>query len=185
MTVQDGLQAMKLQDLKSKTPTDLLAFAEELEIENASSMRKQDMLFAILKELAERNVEITGTGVVETLPDESRGWLAGLKDGHVGRALNLMHTRPNHDWTLDGLSREVGLSRSSFAERFAGMVGIPPMQYLQRWRLQAAASRLSQGAASIAVIAAEAGYESEAAFSRAFKKAVGTPPAEWRKSKCV
>src|ERR1700742_2594746 len=69
MTGQDGLQAMKLQDLKSKTPTDLLAFAEELEIENASSMRKQDMLFAILKELAERNVEITGQGVVETLPD--------------------------------------------------------------------------------------------------------------------
>jgi transcription termination factor Rho len=69
MTVQSGLQAMKLQDLKSKTPTDLLAFAEELDIENASSMRKQDMLFAILKELAERNVEITGTGVVETLQD--------------------------------------------------------------------------------------------------------------------
>jgi transcription termination factor Rho len=69
MTVQDGLQVMKLQDLKSKKPADLLAFAEELEIENASSMRKQDMLFAILKELAERNVEITGTGVVETLQD--------------------------------------------------------------------------------------------------------------------
>ncbi|MBV8977966.1 MAG: transcription termination factor Rho [Alphaproteobacteria bacterium] len=69
MTVQSGLQAMKLQDLKSKTPTDLLAFAEDLEIENASSMRKQDMLFAILKELAERNVEITGSGVVETLQD--------------------------------------------------------------------------------------------------------------------
>jgi transcription termination factor Rho len=69
MTVQDGLQAMKLQDLKSKSPTDLLAFAEDLEIENASSMRKQDMLFAILKELAEREVEITGTGVVETLQD--------------------------------------------------------------------------------------------------------------------
>src|SRR5258708_20149597 len=65
MTVQDGLQTMNLQELKSKTPTDLLSFAEELEIENASSMRKQDMLFAILKELAERNVEITGTGVVE------------------------------------------------------------------------------------------------------------------------
>src|SRR6201998_4543054 len=69
MTVQSGLQAMKLQDLKSKPPTDLTAFAEDLEIENASSMRKQDMLFAILKELAERNVEITGTGVVETLQD--------------------------------------------------------------------------------------------------------------------
>src|ERR1044071_9513149 len=69
MTIQDVLQAMKLKDLKSKTPTDLLAFAEELEIENASSMRKQDMLFAILKELADRNVEITGEGVVETLQD--------------------------------------------------------------------------------------------------------------------
>ena len=69
MTVQDGLQAMKLQDLKNKKPADLLAFAEELEIENASSMRKQDMLFAILKELAERNVEIIGPGVVEILQD--------------------------------------------------------------------------------------------------------------------
>src|SRR3984893_7438922 len=69
MTVQAGLQAMKLQDLKSKAPTDLLAFAEDLEIENASAMRKQDMLFAILKELADRNVEITGGGVLETLQD--------------------------------------------------------------------------------------------------------------------
>jgi transcription termination factor Rho len=90
MTVQDGLQAMKLQDLKSKTPTDLLAFAEELEIENASSMRKQDMLFAILKELAERNVEITGQGVVETLPDgfgflrsPESNYLAGPDDIYV------------------------------------------------------------------------------------------------------
>jgi transcription termination factor Rho len=90
MTVQAGLQAMKLQDLKSKTPTDLLAFAEELEIENASSMRKQDMLFAILKELAERNVEITGQGVVETLQDgfgflrsPEANYLAGPDDIYV------------------------------------------------------------------------------------------------------
>ena len=69
MTVQDELQAMKLQDLKNKKPADLLAFAEELEIENASSMRKQDMLFAILKELADREVEILGQGVVEILQD--------------------------------------------------------------------------------------------------------------------
>jgi transcription termination factor Rho len=88
--VQSGLQAMKLQDLKSKTPTDLLAFAEELEIENASSMRKQDMLFAILKELAERNVEITGQGVVETLQDgfgflrsPESNYLAGPDDIYV------------------------------------------------------------------------------------------------------
>ncbi len=90
MTVQDGLQAMKLQDLKTKSPTDLLEFAEELEIENASSMRKQDMLFAILKELAERNVEITGMGVVETLPDgfgflrsPESNYLAGPDDIYV------------------------------------------------------------------------------------------------------
>ena len=90
MTVQSGLQAMKLQDLKSKSPTDLLAFAEELEIENASSMRKQDMLFAILKELAERNVEITGTGVMETLQDgfgflrsPESNYLAGPDDIYV------------------------------------------------------------------------------------------------------
>jgi len=90
MTVQTGLQAMKLQDLKSKIPTDLLAFAEELEIENASSMRKQDMLFAILKELAERNVEITGQGVVETLQDgfgflrsPESNYLAGPDDIYV------------------------------------------------------------------------------------------------------
>lgn len=122
---------------------------------------------------------------VETLPDESSGWLAGLKDGHVGRALNLLHAQPGRDWTLDGLAREVGLSRSVFAERFAAIVGIPPMQYLQKWRLQAAASRLALGTANIATIAADAGYESEAAFSRAFKKAVGAPPAQWRASKAA
>ncbi len=90
MTVQTGLQAMKLQDLKSKSPTDLLAFAEELQIENASSMRKQDMLFAILKELAERNVEITGSGVMETLQDgfgflrsPESNYLAGPDDIYV------------------------------------------------------------------------------------------------------
>src|SRR5678809_421139 len=90
MTVQSGLQAMKLQDLKAKTPTDLLSFAEELEIENASSMRKQDMLFAILKELAERNVEIMGQGVVETLQDgfgflrsPESNYLAGPDDIYV------------------------------------------------------------------------------------------------------
>jgi transcription termination factor Rho len=90
MTVQNGLQAMKLQELKAKTPTDLLAFAEELEIENASSMRKQDMMFAILKELAERNVEITGAGVLETLQDgfgflrsPESNYLAGPDDIYV------------------------------------------------------------------------------------------------------
>jgi AraC-like DNA-binding protein len=117
---------------------------------------------------------------VETLPEASKGWLAGLRDRYVGRALNLMHQEPARAWTLDQLAKEVGLSRSSFAERFTLFVGAPPMQYLQKWRLQMAASRLSAGADNIATIAAEVGYESEAAFSRAFKKTVGIPPAEWR-----
>lgn len=120
---------------------------------------------------------------VESLPEESSGWLAGLRDRHVGRALNLLHGKPTRDWTLDQLAKEVGLSRSSFAERFTAFVGTPPMQYLQKWRLQMAASRLVEGIASIATIAAEAGYESEAAFSRAFKKKVGVPPAEWRNNR--
>ena len=118
---------------------------------------------------------------VESLPAESTGWLAGLKDAHIGRALNLLHAQPGRDWTLEALAREAGLSRSSFAERFSATVGIPPMQYLQKWRLQAAAARLSDGGANIAAVTAEAGYESEAAFSRAYKKAVGMPPAQWRK----
>jgi len=120
---------------------------------------------------------------VESLPDESRGWLGGLRDRTVGRALNLMHAEPTRAWTLDQLAREAGLSRSSFAERFSGFTGMPPMQYLQKWRLQIAASRLVEGSAGIAAIAADVGYESEAAFSRAFKRVIGVSPAEWRNSK--
>jgi AraC-like DNA-binding protein len=120
---------------------------------------------------------------VESLPEESRGWLGGLRDRYVGRALNLMHAEPTRAWTLQELAKEAGLSRSSFAERFAGYVGIPPMQYLQKWRLQIAASRLVDGGGSIAAIAADVGYESEAAFSRAFKRVIGASPADWRDSR--
>jgi AraC-like DNA-binding protein len=116
---------------------------------------------------------------VESLPEESRGWLGGVRDRHVGRALNLIHAAPSRPWTLEELAKEAGLSRSSFAERFAGYVGMPPIQYLQKWRLQIAASRLMDGA-SIATIAADIGYESEAAFSRAFKRVIGASPADWR-----
>jgi AraC-like DNA-binding protein len=117
---------------------------------------------------------------VESLPEESTGWLAGLKDRYIGRALNLLHARPALDWTLDQLAKDVGLSRSSFAERFTVIVGVPPMQYLQKWRLPMAASRLSEVTSNAAKIAAEVGYESEAAFSRAFKKTAGVSPAQWR-----
>ena len=119
---------------------------------------------------------------IEALPPAERGWLAGLRDKAVGRALNLMHARPAGCWTLDKLAAEIGLSRSSLAERFTEFVGCPPMQYLANWRMQLAAGLLSGGGASIAEIAEKVGYESEAAFSRAFKRNIGSAPATWRKS---
>ena len=116
-----------------------------------------------------------------TLPPEQTGWLAGLRDGHVGRALALLHSDPAHPWTLEELAHEVGLSRSAFAERFTQLVGQPLMQYLAQWRMQVAAGLLSRGDAKVAEVALEVGYDSEAAFSRAFKRLVGTPPAAWRR----
>lgn len=118
---------------------------------------------------------------LETLPADRTGWLAGLRDPIVGRALESLHRRPAHDWTLEVLGREVGLSRSALAERFTQLVGQPPMQYLKDWRMQLAANLLVRSNDGIAAIADRVGYESEAAFSRAFKKAVGTAPSRWRK----
>jgi AraC-like DNA-binding protein len=120
---------------------------------------------------------------LDALPDDERSWLSGLRDRHVGGALSLMHARPTHAWTLEELTRAVGLSRSALAERFVQFVGMPPMQYLARWRMQIAARLLSDSDLNIAAVAEKAGYGSEAAFSRAFKKLVGAPPAAWRRER--
>lgn len=117
---------------------------------------------------------------LETLPEDRTGWLAGLRDRFVGRALAALHGSPGKDWSLESLAREVGLSRSALAERFTQFAGQPPMQYLTNWRMQVAANRLLCTTDSVADIAHRVGYDSEAAFSRAFKKAVGAPPSEWR-----
>ena len=118
---------------------------------------------------------------LETLPENRTDWLAGLRDPHVGRALTALHGDPSRDWTIEALAREAGLSRSAFAERFTAFAGHPPMQYLASWRMQLAAHMLLSGAEGVAAIAARVGYESEAAFSRAFKKILGVPPGEWRR----
>jgi AraC-like DNA-binding protein len=118
---------------------------------------------------------------LEALPPEQAGWLAGLRDPFVGKALSLMHGGPAHSWTIEELAREVGLSRSVLAERFADLVGMPPMQYLANWRMQIGSALLAAGTANIATVAAATGYGSEAAFSRAFKKMVGVPPSAWRR----
>jgi AraC-like DNA-binding protein len=115
-----------------------------------------------------------------TLPPAETGWLAGLRDGVVGQALAAMHGAPAEAWTVERLAREVGLSRSVFAERFMEIMGQPPMQYLALWRMQLASRLLADGG-HVAEVAAAVGYESEAAFSRAFKKLVGQAPATWRK----
>lgn len=120
---------------------------------------------------------------IESLPADQIGWLAGLRDRFVGRALNVLHGRPAFAWTLDQIAKEVGLSRSALAERFAHFVGQPPMQYLAQWRMQMAAGLLANGTDTVAQVAFAVGYESEAAFSRAFKKLVGVPPAAWRRTR--
>jgi AraC-like DNA-binding protein len=116
------------------------------------------------------------------LPDGQTGWLAGLRDPHVARALALLHRDPTRHWSVDDLGREVGLSRSALADRFIRMIGTPPMQYLAGWRMQVATQKLRNTSASLAQIAEIVGYDSEAAFSRAFKKAFGSAPATWRRS---
>jgi AraC-like DNA-binding protein len=117
---------------------------------------------------------------LEILPAAHTGWLAGLRDPIVGQALAALHGEPKSAWTVDRLARLVGLSRSVFAERFTGMVGEPPMQYLALWRMQLA-SRLLMDGRRVAEVSGAVGYESEAAFSRAFKKLVGQAPATWRR----
>ena len=117
---------------------------------------------------------------MDQLEGGNTGWLTGLRDPLVGRALTLLHARPSRAWTLEQLASEAAASRSVLADRFNDLVGYPPIQYLTRWRMQIAARRLMDPTARIASVAHEVGYESEAAFSRAFKKFVGQSPGQWR-----
>jgi AraC-like DNA-binding protein len=116
----------------------------------------------------------------ETLPDDSAGWLRGLKDPQIGRALALIHQDIGAPWSAESLAREVALSRSAFIERFTGLVGVPPIRYLTIWRLQTARLRLRESPQSIGQIAHAVGYAAEEAFSRAFKREFGVAPGRWR-----
>jgi len=116
------------------------------------------------------------------LPQSQTGWLAGLRDPYVARALALLHRDVARPWNMDDLGREAGLSRSALADRFIRLIGVPPMHYLASWRMEVATQKLRNTSASLAQVAETVGYSSEAAFSRAFKKAFGTAPATWRRS---
>lgn len=147
--------------------------------EVAAGRPGSDMILAKLSELL--FVEAV-RACIARLPADRTGWLAGLRDPHVARALALLHERVAHPWTVDELARAIGVSRSVLGERFAALLGEPPMRYLTRWRMQLASRRLLECHDALARIAAEVGYDSEAAFNRAFKRELGIPPATWRKS---
>ena len=154
-----------------------------LDVAVAESEHKRAGGDAVLARLSELMFVEVLRRYVESLPAGRSGWLAGLRDPAVARALARMHARPGQSWTLEGLAEEVAVSRSVLAERFSQLVGMPVMQYLARWRMQVAAGLLAQSGTNIAEIALEVGYESEAAFGRAFKKLAGVSPGAWRKQR--
>jgi AraC family transcriptional regulator, alkane utilization regulator len=120
-------------------------------------------------------------GYIDALPDGRTGWLAAIADPLVGRSIALLHERPAHAWTVASLAQTVSASRTVLAERFVALVGVPPMHYLTQWRTALAAHLLRDGQLSLTRIAEQVGYESEAAFSRAFKREYGAAPGAWRR----
>ena len=126
-------------------------------------------------------IEVLRLYMIERSPDGT-GWLAGVGDRIVGAALNALHARPAHAWTLKELARAAGTSRSVLAERFQHLVGSAPMQYLTQWRMLLAANILSRSSAPLARIAEDVGYQTDTAFSRAFRREFGAPPATWRRN---
>ncbi len=114
-------------------------------------------------------------------PTDDAGWLAGLRDPLVGRSLAILHQNVARPWTVQALARATGVSRSTLSKHFTKTVGVAPMQYLTQWRMQVAAHRLSEGGAKLIAVALDVGYDSEAAFSRAFKRVTGLSPRQWRK----
>jgi AraC-like DNA-binding protein len=135
---------------------------------------------AVLAKLSEVLFVETLRVYIAHIPPEQTGWLGGARDSEVGKTLALMHRNPAHPWTIATLAKEAGVSRSVLAERFRHYLNEPPMAYLTHWRLQLGAQKMTSTSHSVAQIAAEVGYESEAAFNRAFKREFEAPPARFR-----
>jgi AraC-like DNA-binding protein len=140
---------------------------------------------AVLERLAEMMFVDAARRYLDSLPEDATGWLAGLRDRFVGKALGLLHERPTYQWSVDGLAREVGLSRSALHERFVLYLGQAPIQYLANWRIQLGARQLRESNRTVGAIARDVGYDSEAAFSRAFRRLVGMPPTAWRRAQTL
>jgi len=145
--------------------------------------RRQAGSGAVVAKLSEVVFAETLRRYLQKVPHGETGWLAAARDTEVGKALTLLHQRHAHPWTVAELAREVGMSRTGLAERFRHFLGEPPIAYLTRWRLRLGARALETTSHSVAQVAADTGYESEAAFNRAFKRAHGVPPARYRKER--
>ncbi len=150
------------------------------EVANESSARRPGGE-AVLERMSEMLFVEVLRCHIDSMPEKQTGWLAGMRDPAVGRALSLIHEKPSEAWTLERLSERAGLSRSSLHERFVHFIGQPPMQYLTQWRMQVASGLLRGTNAKLMEVALDVGYESEAAFSRAFKRVSGVAPGAWRK----
>ena len=168
----------RMMHLRGMSNTWIGGFTSQLTRESKSDRAGAD---SVLTRLAEVMFIEVLRRYVDELPAGQTGWLAGLRDEVVGRVLILLHSRPAHPWTLPDLAREAAASRSALAARFNSIVGQPPMQYLAQWHA-CSSRRISspEGSAKIAAVGAEVGYDSESAFSRAFKKATGVAPGAWR-----
>jgi AraC-like DNA-binding protein len=158
----------------------LSSFTSQVTEESRLGRAGSDTVLTRLAELM--FIEVLRRYLQELSPGQT-GWLAGLRDEVVSRVLALLHNQPGRNWSLEELAREAASSRSNVAKRFTELVGQPPMQYLTQWRMQVAANLLAQSGTKVAAVAAQVGYDSEAAFSRAFKKATGLAPGAWREGR--
>ncbi len=166
----DRTDADQVSALISSTVMQIIALAEKASPGSELMLgRLMEMLFVeMLRRYAQQ------------LPPGTTGWFASLNDPIVGRAMQLVHADPSRRWTVDDLAREAATSRTVLAERFSNVMGQAPMEYVTSWRMQLAADRIRNGKDSISAIAADVGYESEAAFNRAFKRVTGVTPGRWR-----
>lgn len=176
--LMDALPAVFTLDINGRACADWIAASFRYAAQEVASGRAGSQ--TVLAKLSELLFVEAVRHYAETLPPDRKGWFAGLREPVVGRALALMHSRVAHPWTTEALAAAVHLSRSAFAERFTQLVGVPPISYLAEWRMQLAAARLRDTPRSIGQIAAELGYESEATFTRAFKRTIGVAPGRYR-----
>jgi AraC-like DNA-binding protein len=151
-----------------------------LQLASAGNADKQAGAQSVLNKLSELLFIEAIRTYMDQLSSVDTGWLSGLRDPLVSRALSLLHTQPARAWTLEELAAECGASRATLVGRFTQLMGYPPIQYLTRWPMQLAAKRLTERGVKVAAVAQEVGYDSEAAFSRAFKRFSGQSPSQWR-----